>query len=1136
MHSTYLGSIVSLRSKGSLSFSFDGHSYLFNERFDGTPLTSSSCCACCGTNFIHGVPVNPGFLYGLRQSSLIQWAPSRRLILGGGDRYFRGCYEVSCSLKERSGNGGTGRRRRGKIDCLASEGKSGRCQLGVEVDAEAMLSLLSEGVSQRSYSLRVTSESSYEGGQAEKRGNLGSESIRKKKNVVLGSSKCSSKREYQSIMVESGEEGYRRRDKKEAAVRVENHGLRKEGSSCSSYYSLSSSGNFEGEQEAEVKHEGNVRETSIGYNKDSWKKEEANFDNEVVGKFEKQRKEADNNGEVAKWGNSSVGSGVEWGRRKKSEKKLAEVSVEQTEFEEEPSKMDSKVSQIHESGFGKFSGSQKQFHGRGDTSTVAGNLDEETRQQYGRKGKLVIGQSESERKHQRLTELSEVQVSDIETTSRSRKQFCGSEENVTDTSNLTKVRREERGKNDSLITVQDRIKRDSHQLSETLMTREVDIRHASREKFQQFMEISDSRESDIQNNSISQTQYKTRLNSQQENLNLLSSSLAEEKEHYLQTDQATIRRSESRKGSKDATGISVVHATDTETGSQPQRTFEKRVNNQGVTLMSVVKSVEDTRERYYQTDENLVQTRSRKEVEKPSKLSYFVGTAPGNSSSSQVFPILVAEAGVPQIAAEERDKTSSQGLLQHPPFQSVERGSIHVELTSGFAAQEVSGEIPESGFSASSTPPPKRSPTLQHGRQGKPRKAEAYEEPLNVSPGDVLGSADRLERSSMHFVGEFVEKVRHDVLTTEIQKERVSEADMLCEGEISEKHKQKGLSQYGYENLPLKEQDSRHSSGGSGTKGPSDEMWDVTNPVPQEPCKTEEAEGSITTGTAGTAIVRRTGRSFWNIIANIVRLRWGSQSETHISAMKSGGKSSSNESVGSEGWFSGHDPDEHNDENAKREKRSMRQESISNDQPLLGRTSTPNQGEGTQATSPKDQKMHSEAEMPSSSILESGSVLKKNSSASGKESLAWYENAESFLGSSSSSAVVESTLPTPSRHIRRSPVVEEISSTTKSFGSASGSVERMDQRADAPLTEMSGTEGKDGELKRRKLQRNKQVLKDKFDEWEEAYALESEQRKIDEMFMREALLEAKKAADAWEVPVGAVLVQHGKIIARGCNL
>lgn len=39
----------------------------------------------------------------------------------------------------------------------------------------------------------------------------------------------------------------------------------------------------------------------------------------------------------------------------------------------------------------------------------------------------------------------------------------------------------------------------------------------------------------------------------------------------------------------------------------------------------------------------------------------------------------------------------------------------------------------------------------------------------------------------------------------------------------------------------------------------------------------------------------------------------------------------------------------------------------------------------------------------------------------------------------------------------------------------------------------------------------------------------------DERFMREALKEAKKAFDRDEVPVGAVLVYEGKIIARGFN-
>lgn len=40
---------------------------------------------------------------------------------------------------------------------------------------------------------------------------------------------------------------------------------------------------------------------------------------------------------------------------------------------------------------------------------------------------------------------------------------------------------------------------------------------------------------------------------------------------------------------------------------------------------------------------------------------------------------------------------------------------------------------------------------------------------------------------------------------------------------------------------------------------------------------------------------------------------------------------------------------------------------------------------------------------------------------------------------------------------------------------------------------------------------------------------------MQEKFMKEALKEAKKAYDKMEVPVGAVIVKNGKIIARGYN-
>ena len=47
---------------------------------------------------------------------------------------------------------------------------------------------------------------------------------------------------------------------------------------------------------------------------------------------------------------------------------------------------------------------------------------------------------------------------------------------------------------------------------------------------------------------------------------------------------------------------------------------------------------------------------------------------------------------------------------------------------------------------------------------------------------------------------------------------------------------------------------------------------------------------------------------------------------------------------------------------------------------------------------------------------------------------------------------------------------------------------------------------------------------------------QEEQRQKDEQFMRRALAEAEAARDAGEIPVGAVIVADGRVIARAHNL
>ncbi|CAL9183657.1 unnamed protein product [Musa hybrid cultivar] len=404
---------------------------------------------------------------------------------------------------------------------------------------------------------------------------------------------------------------------------------------------------------------------------------------------------------------------------------------------------------------------------------------------------------------------------------------------------------------------------------------------------------------------------------------------------------------------------------------------------------------------------------------------------------------------------------------------------------------------------------------------------------------DALDSAGRLESSSAVFVDEFVDKLRQETSSYKMSSGTQTEGTQSKDSQATTSIQSCRLDATTKdEEDKYKQEGSRRSSSRYGTGGLSDEMWNVRSPTSQEYNRTEEpgedgssarvADSTNAAPTLERTVARRSSKSLWAHIADIIRMGWANRAESHTSMQKSGKRSSSE---GSEAWFSGQDAsDDENDVNG-------RSSALKQLLPVGGPTdqvhethSSISQG-SLKAPDVIAMQLGSSA---SSSLGIKGDYTSTSASTDLRpEEVTLTENEKGTEGLPSSAIAVDQLLTGVAPSVT---IDEGIAYTGNLAIPVSGYMKLEEDTIRKEPTEADKTVGMDGELKNRKLQRNKQVLRETFEEWEEAYRLESEQRKTDEFFMREALVEAQKAADIWEVPVGAVLVQNGKIIARGYNL
>ncbi|XP_073315207.1 uncharacterized protein [Primulina huaijiensis] len=1156
MYDTCIAPRISFRTRSSL-YSLNDYSYYRNERhpFACTSHSSSrSCCSCC-VNSVYRVPITPSYCYdsyGLRQSYLIQRS-CRKLISGGYDEcfYYRfpGCdFDRSCycgNFREMAFGG----RRSGFRKCMVFEGRGERCDLGGVDEAEVVLSLLAGDVGEESFHVgkktkRLVKKSSVEKredgevcnecGSKKRRNDLGvhGSGTRNKYEVSTSSSMRGDNRREEMVRKEEEREALSRKEKlkarlqeekREASIRKEdktrgkieretllrkesqkadenqeresllrkenwvahareegnedflrraNHGhrVRKDGSSYSSYYSFSSAGDYESDNEIDIRDKRFVGELSSGYVRDSKNNEmvyqEATQENKRFEDYEEEHGASMTKKSPARRSHAES-IFVDSELRKKTEKKLTDISIEEIENRKETSKKESELSLVHESEHRNTSDSNMKYEDRTSQLTGSTGFVKERAQKNRHADNKFSRQSETKLKHKHLVEIPGTERDNVRTSHDSQKIFSGKDEI---SPKVTSSSQEVVGENQTTVG---------------LSTREEEYQRKSLKVMEQSQEI------DIRKNLISHQMFETNIKTREDYSSKVLSLTndAERQEHSDQASRLVESRGKSQQSAtKESTSILKKH---------PDSQFTKQEDNVSLAFGSS----SGYKKQYSSEHAKLI-----------NKGDYISG-------SDNLNNLLITHAtDSVGIVVEEQHKIDPELLVRPPSSKFGATGVLTVESTSVVVRGKVSDENLHSDSTALPRRHLERSPALHHESYGDVKSNAGQPSKLILQDGEI-GSAARLQESSAHYVGEFVDKARHELLSSKIQMEKKTYGTEIV---LEEKHDQTSLVQY-TSGVSQSKHDTRHSNQDSSTQGPLNEMWREDEPSVEEPAKAGLQEDA----NSGNAIVKRTGRSLWNVIADIVQLRWSSGSKSQSTVGMTGGRSSPNQSTSSETWFSGHEAEENEGPIGEKEMRHMPQEPMSGIQ-RHEQESHSKFEEGSSSSTFGGHLEHAEINASSSSV-----VLGSGSSSMDISLPSIEETSKTNHGSSSSAAAIAEPLNTsPALRLRRSPVVRLISEGGESNASDSNMSEQLNTRS----VEQSEAAVIVGEAKGSKYKRNDQVIKDRFDVWEEAYRIESEQRKNDEMFMREALLEAQKAADNWEVPVGAVLVQNGKIIARGCNM